>query len=497
MEKHFNLVDQPWIPVVAHGLVCLRDIFERTEYVELGGTPLEKIAVMKLLQAIAQEAVTPATAEQWAEIGIAGLAQACLAHLAKYHDRFDLFGKHPFLQMPTVATARVASFSGLLPHVATGNTTVLVQSQLAREVTDAEKAMIILTQMGLCLGGKRTDNSVVLTPGYVGKQNAKGRPSSGRAGPSLGFMGFLHNFVFTDSLLKTIWLNLMTLENIRDMGIFTAAVGVAPWVQMPVGEDCPVAQRLRTSLMGRLIPMARFCLIADSGLHYSEGIAHDGYREGMFDPSVAVDYSSKKPRVLWTNPDRRPWRELTALLGFIASDQTKGFECTQLKVATERIRDVAQEFVIWSGGLRVSSNAGEQYTSGADDYVDSVIRLREDMLGESWFTRMKLEVERLDIMSRQLYAAVINYHKKLTSEGADMAAQATQTFWEIAEQDFQALIDSCANPEDEATHQGLMQRFRSYQYRVYDQFCPNDTARQMAAWAECRPGQQKKTKQEA
>ncbi|MCY0458618.1 type I-E CRISPR-associated protein Cse1/CasA, partial [Klebsiella pneumoniae] len=87
-------------------------------------------------------------------------------------------------------------------------TTILTESQQQQQLSDADKALTIITQMGLGLGGKKTDNAVVLTPGYRGKQNEKGKPSSGKAGVSVGHMGLLHSFWLGDSIVQSIWLNL-------------------------------------------------------------------------------------------------------------------------------------------------------------------------------------------------------------------------------------------------------------------------------------------------
>ncbi|PLN02419.1 type I-E CRISPR-associated protein Cse1/CasA, partial [Klebsiella pneumoniae] len=54
MENRFNLIDEPWIAVVDVGLVSLTDIFSQPELRALGGNPVEKIALTKLLLAIAQ-----------------------------------------------------------------------------------------------------------------------------------------------------------------------------------------------------------------------------------------------------------------------------------------------------------------------------------------------------------------------------------------------------------------------------------------------------------
>ncbi len=129
---------------------------------------------------------------------------------------------------------------------------------------------------------------------------------------------------------------------------------------MPEGEDCLQAGQLKKSLMGRLLPLCRFCWLNKDGLHYSEGIAHPGYKDGVVDPSMAINNVGKEPKALWVDPGKRPWRELTALLGFFEQGESQGFQSWQLRSGLERARDVTETFAIWSGGLRVSNNAGEQ-----------------------------------------------------------------------------------------------------------------------------------------
>ena len=101
-ENRFNLIDEPWIPIVDMGRVSLKDIFSHTHYRALGGNPVQKIALTKLLLAIAQAASTPKDDKDWAELGAKGLAAKCLAYLDEWHECFWLYGEQPFLQMPDV-----------------------------------------------------------------------------------------------------------------------------------------------------------------------------------------------------------------------------------------------------------------------------------------------------------------------------------------------------------------------------------------------------------
>jgi CRISPR system Cascade subunit CasA len=498
MENRFNLIDEPWIPVADYGRVSLRQLFTNPEYRSLGGNPVQKIAVLKLLLAIAQAAATPQDENEWKTFGAEGLALRCAEYLERWRTRFYLFGDKPFLQMQSIAAAKIQPFGAVLPEVSTGNTTVLSQIQMQRSLDDASKALLILTLMGFALSGKKTDNSVVLTKGYPGKRNDKGKPSTGKPGPSVAHMGLLHNFMLGRNLQESIWLNLFSTKQLNQLNTYPLGVGTPPWENMPEGEDCEQAKKLKLTLMGRLVPLSRFCLLTDFGLHYSEGIAHLGYKEGMTDPSVAVNNSGKEPKALWVDPEKRPWRELTALLSFFDQGGSQGFQSLQVRSGLDRARDVTDSFSIWSGGLRVSSNAGEQYASGSDDFVESHICLQSRMLGQVWFAQLKSEMDALDVLAKNLYGKVIGYFKEQKVDGGKVAAQATNLFWQCCERDFQQLVDSCVQTESAIGNRGhLRMKFARYVDQTYDQFCPKGSARQLDAWAKCRPNTRPYLKQEA
>jgi CRISPR system Cascade subunit CasA len=488
MKPSFNLVDEPWIPVANKGEISLWQVFSESGFRDLGGSSVTKIAFMKLLLAIGQAVGTPSDDAQWKSLGWQGLATRCQDYLEKWHDRFDLYGEAPFLQMPDIASAKKQSYGAVLPQIATGNTTVLTQIQVEQNLSDAQKARLLVSLSGFALGGKKTDNSVVLQSRYQGKSNEKGRPSTGRPGPSVAYMGLLHSFYLQGSIRKTVWANLLTLKDIEESGFFPSGVGIAPWEKMPRTEDCNTARELKTSFMGRLVSLCRFCFLAEDGLHYSEGLAHENYAAGIVDPTVSVDFASKKPRVLWTNPERRPWRELTSLLGFLGQQRKGGFDCLQLRAAGRRILRHAETVGVWSGGLRVSSNAGEQYVSGGDDVVASSVWLSCSELDDVWFQQLSTEMDVLNEMSKILYGSTARFYKEQKSDGGGIAAQAANVFWQLSERHCQELVDACDNdPESTKRRQSLRKTFAGYVHGVYDQYCQHHTARQVDAWAKHRP----------
>lgn len=483
IENRFNLIDEPWIPIADVGRVSLKQIFTEPTYRALGGNPIQKIALTKLLLAIVQAACTPQDDNDWKDLGATGLAQNCLTYLEKHHDRFYLYGEKPFLQMPAIAAAATQSIGAVLPEIATGNTTILNAIQIETELSDVDKALLIVQLMGFGLGGKKTDNSIVLSTGYSGKSNDKGKASTGKAGVSLGFMGFLHNFLQGESLLESLWLNLFTQEQIQNLP-YANGLGVAPWETMPKGEQCETAKGLQNSLMGRLLPLSRFCLLNDKGLHYSEGITHLDYKSGMIDPSVAINPATKPAKVLWVDTERRPWRFLTALLSFMEAN-SGGFECPYVRHGLLRARTVVPKLGLWSGGLRVSSNAGEQYVSGSNDFVESLIFFDNVDLGEPWYNALKLEMAELDQLAKIVYGATMGYFKSQKAEGKNQAAMASNLFWQLSERKFQDLVNACGQGEEQT--KTLRKDFAQFSSTAYNNYCPNDTARQLNAWAENLP----------
>lgn len=235
-KSDFNLIEEQWIPVAQIGLVSLRDIFSNPDLPALGGSVLEKIAVMKLLLAIAQASYTPRDNKDWLELGISGLKEKCLSYLEQQKPYFSLYGEHPFLQFTQVKKAEIKPYSILFPEIASGNTSLLFHSQVAPAITDlddAKKALALLVQMSSCFSGKKVDASVVLSPGYVKSKSAK-------SGPALCSLGLLHSFFTGENILDTIWFNLLTSQDISHDRTFINGIGTPPW------EKCLPVKMMRS-----------------------------------------------------------------------------------------------------------------------------------------------------------------------------------------------------------------------------------------------------------
>ncbi|MDN5936548.1 MAG: type I-E CRISPR-associated protein Cse1/CasA, partial [Nitrosospira sp.] len=429
-ENRFNLVDEPWIPVVDAGRVSLKQLFSHSEYRAVGGNPVQKIALTKLLLAIAQAAYTPEDDDDWASIQPAGLAAKCLGYLDKWHDRFFLYGEKPFLQMPIldglIKDEKPKSFGpGFYPDVLSENSTILNQFQLERKLGDAEKAVFIITMMNLAFGGKRIHKNIPpLTPNYPGKTvSAKSAPGVGN------YVGYLHSYLIGDSVQETIWLNLLTFEKIRDIKIWTNGLGATPWEEMPSGEDCEISRQLKNSYMGCLLAMSRFVFLKDDGIFYIEGIQYPSHKDGWFEPSISLDHGGESIKALWLDVDKRPWRMLTSLLSFLNAGNQKGFECLQIRLGFQRVKLREKPIGVWSGGLKVRGSSGDQSVKQDDDFIESYVILPAPSLiigqDSDWFSQLSGEMNELNFLSEKfVYNTIIRYFKNQNMSDAAAKDQA-------------------------------------------------------------------------
>lgn len=513
MENHFNLIDEPWIPVADVGRVSLRDIFSRDGLRELGGNPIQKLALTKLLLSIAQAACTPDDETEWAELGVAGLSSRCLDYLEEWHGSFFLNGERPFLQMPAVAdriaerterrlkaaktkgkreevmdSGRPRAFgAGFYPDMPSANNTLLSHTLFEKPLDTADQALFLVTLMNFAFGGKRVEGDLTSLGG-----RALGNRYSAPAGPSLGgWTGQLHCMVTTCELRRDIWVNLMTQEGIEAANRWPEGVGRPVWEAMPAHEEDERAASLKRSYQSCLVALSRFTLLKDGGIYYLDGIGYPGIKDGWFEPSLLLDQSGKDIKVKYVNLDRKPWRELHAFLDFLSLSQRSGFESLGLQQGVSRMRDLGESLCVWTGGLKVSANSGDQSVKQADDFLESRVWLQGSDLGSTWLVNLKREMEGLEQLSKRLYACVRDYYRELkatTKMSEDQAARAGHVFWQLCERDFSELTAHCeANDADAAARQSLRRRFFGHVTSCFDQCAPRATARQLEAWARHQP----------
>ncbi|MCY9874530.1 type I-E CRISPR-associated protein Cse1/CasA [Vibrio barjaei] len=481
--SRYNLLDEKWIPTACSGYVSLLDVFENNEIRGLGGNPVERIALTKLLLAIVQTAVPIKDERAFNALSASQVSEMTREYLSSRREAFYLYGDRPFLQMAALSKFESKDLSNLQPEISSGNTALYTDFQRTRRNSDRDKALLVVSQMSMAIGGMKTDNSIVLSKTYTGKRKSCGKVTTSLPGPGVGYQGALHSFVTKPTLIETLMVNLFTQAELKQIGIYEKGLGVPPWDSVVVNEDCRSAKALRKTYMGRLVPMNRFMLLTDEGVVYTEGVKHLSHKDMMFDPSATVFNVKKDVKMVWANPDKKPWRDVTAMLSFI-EQQKSVTTCLQLKYGLRKALAMSEDVGIWSGGMRISSKSGKQYMSGTDDYVQSSLTLDKTTLNELWFESYKNEIEELNKLSSALYSGVKSYNEEFNRSFELPAGNATREFWKLCDRYSQELVDSC---DDAVAMASLRKTYVKQVNAIFNKICPKESGRQLKAWITSKP----------
>lgn len=151
----FNLVDEPWIPVLlgtgATAELSLRDIFARAYEVRRIDAPLptQGFALVRMLEAINHHAVGYHRSQDVADALRNGIdLKAIDAYLTNFRERFDLFHPdRPFMQVSTLRTAKgeVAGLEKLISDVPNNEPFLTTRGGAGlRRISPAEAALWLI-----------------------------------------------------------------------------------------------------------------------------------------------------------------------------------------------------------------------------------------------------------------------------------------------------------------------------------------------------------------
>jgi CRISPR system Cascade subunit CasA len=512
VENKFNLVEEPWIPAAGMGRISLRQAFSDREVIALGGNPIQKLAVTKLLLAIAQAAYTPLDSAALDALCADEFSERCLDYLDRWKDRFWLYGERPFLQMPAIegliekrrqgelkeatskSTQRKAEDNakpkpiglGYYPDMPAENNTIISHYEVMRDVDDADSALFVLMLMNFAFGGKHCEKRIdFLIPDSTIRQK------QALWAPSIGRYGYLHSHLTGPILVDTIMLNLLSHEQIHANDYWVTGLGIAPWEKMPTGENCEIAQALMNSYMSTLLSLARFVLLKGGRIYYLEGIRYDETGSEWREPGIAVNYSSSKKKVVWADPNKRPWREIVSMLSFIDSEIK--YDSQFISYGLPRARNKYDIIGIWSGGLCVSWNAGNQFVKQNNDFVESNFSFQTRLLKKKWYQHLKIEMIAMEKLSEKIFSATKAFYESFQPmqksmskdrQATRIASQASMLYWQLCERNFQALIIACEEMDKLPAIRSLIAQNAMKSFEAY---CPKDTSRQLEAWAKCKP----------
>lgn len=166
MPENFNLLESDWIPVLFEGEPKSRDVSIREalarapDIIKLGNeSPLETIAMHRLLLALVHRTHPIASDDDWAALmsagrfDLAGLDE----YLERWADRFDLFGAdHPFFQTPGLPASVATSVAKLGHQFSSGNNPLLFDhsaDDAPPGITPAQAARLVVAQQSFAVGG--------------------------------------------------------------------------------------------------------------------------------------------------------------------------------------------------------------------------------------------------------------------------------------------------------------------------------------------------------
>jgi CRISPR system Cascade subunit CasA len=238
--------------------------------------------------------------------------------------------------------------------------------------------------------------------------------------------------------------------------------------------------------------MGRVCLLVEGGVVVIEGIQHPNYLDGRRDLTVSADLTGAKTKVLWSNTNKGPWRELTSILSFVSAKSGSSFENTQIKLTLGRARHMGGLIGVWSGGQKISFKTGEHYMTGLDDYVDSMTWLNVDEIGEPWFIQLETEMAILDRIAKIVFICVEKYFlsngfQKPKKGHLMVASRASSQYWDKVSNIFFEMINLFGHHSEIDTVSKKRRQATHLANEIYNSFCPRLTARQLQGWAEHKP----------
>lgn len=406
-----TVLDFPFITVDAADLISVRDIFSGRRFGGLTGPAWKKIVSLKFLLAIAQAACRPETDADLPKTS-EELAERVRNYLDAHEDCFLLDDpERPFLQHPAARIAKAFPIQAAMPGKFTGNNAVIQQSTLARAPSEADCVMAVLTNAVMPFAGKKHD-AVWIGPAQAEKK--KPGPS-----PMLGMTSCIHVFILGKTLLDTIRLNMLPASDLRGLPQYSAGLGTPPWERMPEAETGADAEALRHSLMGRLIPMARFQLLEGGMLHSTAGIEAVPISEhGAADPSVVVypNKSSKKGFVACGLSFMSVWETAAGALTWLSSRGVPGEKKypPPLQAAAALERAIAAEnglAGLWAGGIDVRYSTGEQVLTLGGSCRETAVLFSNESERRTAVRRSVLLLE----CSRRFSAAVYRASERLSA----------------------------------------------------------------------------------
>ncbi len=374
----FNLVDEHWLPVTLAddfpdrgareplARLSLGEAFRHGDRIaDLRCYPHEHIALMRLLICIAQRALDgPRDEAEWKRCR-AQMSKTTLRYLDDNKARFNLLGEGPrFLQSKPAVNAK--RFHTQKFRFIDENGTTLFDGHVrpGYSLSHAELAVGLVTFQTFAAGGRVEGASGSLPAGLCREASA------------------LHAFLVGDSLLETIWLNLIPKDQVAEDR--AVVFGDASWH----GD-----KDANKSYLYRLAPTARNLWLADDGA-FVEGRGGKNFltfkQDEVRELTAAIRTTRGSGRRATESEalvsatagggvPKAAWRELHAL-AMLRSARHRGGPVALQHCSTLQASEDMGAYQLWCGAL---IGGGKGRPAAVGDVVESVFRLPIQFLEEA------------------------------------------------------------------------------------------------------------------
>lgn len=494
----FNLIDEPWIPVTDplgnSSFVGLHDLFKNAEsFVDLSLGTLERIAIIRLLLCIAQRAVNgPEEEEDWNDIRNRIVSDS-LEYLEEKHNRFDLFGDYPFLQIKGLKKSSKSKKKNNVKEESSNKTDKLDFGLAAGSNTTlfdqfADKNGRIhsydwLTRYLLVF-------QTFSPGGTIGtaEWNEKPIEKNGSSNDAPGMEGkMLFALLKGKNLLETIHWNMIAFKRLND--------GLRNRIGRPVWEfdlqnlKESDKEELTSSYLGRLVPLSRTILIDPNrrDMVLANGLTYPklpDYRE----PMAAVYLAKEKKKIVFnyvrTDPDNHPWRQLHSILTYHASSK-EGSPFALEHLSSLFDSDSSSEYCeLWTGGIM--ANKAKIIDTAFWTFSIHKISLEEGFLHlyEKGVSLADKAVNRL-IKAIKVYLETLKLYSPIQKKTNELYfAKAKSIFWTALDQQYLVLI-KCAEsiPKNTDSLSEWNTLLIKEMKATYEKICPHCNARQLQAFA--------------
>ena len=471
-----NLTLDPWIPALRSDgrreLLSLQSLFAQADELrDLAAKPHERIALMRLLLCITQAALDgPADEAEW-ETCEPLIQSRVRDYLDRWTDAFALFGDGPrFLQLPNLKPGKESDEGNAATKLdlalSTGNNSTLFDNHAGedRRLESLRSALNLLTFQCFAPGGR------IGVAKWNGNETAgKGASNHAPCTPS----SMVHTVVLGDSLLESLYRNLLTRENVEDF-YGPNRWGKPIWEQ-PIAnaEDKTAVENATMTYLGRLVPLSRAVLLGDDGLSIilANGLDYPIY-PGFREATATVIRRKEGLALLPASTSRSLWRQLAA----ITVTRRAGIDgCSGPVAFNHQAR--SPQTSLWIGALVTDKAKIEDVVEGSYSLPAGMFTDFGRLAYQKGVSHAE-EREGILIQAVKTYAATL----KVTTPAYDYARQ---IFWTRVEQHLSSLFDLARNTDLVADLPGSAwgKAIQAAALAAYNQSCPHRTPRQIQAYA--------------